>query len=140
MTRGVHGSDRVGFVPNLDPTRNFLVGKNRTRNRPGMLVGSAGLGHVGFSGSPVGFGFYRRCRYFDRIVKIWPNHDKISPNLVRSNGFQVNFCRRTLVFVCFHQRTPNIVGSFWLYAQVGLLEFWERKPANRPTDVGFYGR
>ena len=94
-------------------------------------------------------------------VEIWPDHDEslsnlneISPNLVefgldlnkislylvRSDGFQVNFHRRTPVFVCFRQRTPNIARIFWLYARFGLLGFWERKPANRTTNVGFYGR
>ena len=94
VIRSVYGSGRVGFVPDPDPTRNFRVGENRTRNfrvgenrtrnRPGMLVGSAGLGRVGFSSSPVSFGFYRRYRYFGQIREIWPDHDKISLNLVES--------------------------------------------------------
>ena len=44
-------------MPDPDLTQNFRVGENRTRNRPGILVGSVGSGHVGFSGSPVSFGF-----------------------------------------------------------------------------------
>ena len=84
VIRSVYGSGRVGFVPDPDPTRNFRVGENRTRNRPGMLVGSAGLGRVGFSSSPVSFGFYHRYRYFGQIREIWPDHDKISLNLVES--------------------------------------------------------
>ena len=63
-SKGVHGSGRVGFVPDLDPNLHFRVSQNRTRNRPEMLVGSAGSGRVRFSGSLVGFGFYLRCRYF----------------------------------------------------------------------------
>ena len=106
-------------------------------------------------------GFIAGAIILARSDKIWPDHDENSPDLneisldliksgpdldeislyfVQSDGFQVNFRRRTLVFVCFHQRTPNIARSFWLYARVRLLGFWERKPANRPTDVEFCGQ
>ena len=47
-TRGVHGSVRVGFVPNPDSTRMWRVNKKLTRNRPGDLVGFFGSGLVGF--------------------------------------------------------------------------------------------
>ena len=134
------------------------VGENGTRNWLEMLVRSAGLGRVGLQVVLVGFGFHRWCHHFGQIrqdlarswreltgsqrdlVKSRLDLDEISLYLVQSDGFQVNFRRRTPIFVCFHQRTPNIAGNFWLYARVRLLGFWERKPANRPTDVEFCGR
>ena len=45
---GEQGCPRVRFVLDLDSTRNFRVGENRTRNRLGMLVGSSGSGLVRF--------------------------------------------------------------------------------------------
>ena len=40
--RGVHGSVRVGFVPNPDSTRSGRVGENQTRNRPLITTGRVG--------------------------------------------------------------------------------------------------
>ena len=33
-SRGVHGSGRVGFVPDPDSTQNFRVGENETETNP----------------------------------------------------------------------------------------------------------
>ena len=56
-----------------------------------MLVELVGSGRVGFSGSPVGFGFHLWYCYFGWIhqdlagsVEIWLDHDKISLDLVES--------------------------------------------------------
>ena len=46
--RSVYRSGWVKFVPDSDSTWNFQVGENGTQNRLGMLVGSSGLGLVGF--------------------------------------------------------------------------------------------
>ena len=73
------------------------------------------------------------------LVESGLNLDEISSYLVRSDWFEVNFRWRTPVFVCFRQRTPNIFGSFWLYTQVELLGFWERKPPIDPQTSGFVG-
>ena len=48
LTRGVHGSGRVGFVPNPDSTRPSRVGKISTRNRPVSSSKSIGSGHIGY--------------------------------------------------------------------------------------------
>ena len=37
LPRGVYGSGRVEFVPNLDPTRASRVDENMTRNQPGWF-------------------------------------------------------------------------------------------------------
>ena len=42
MGRGVHGSGRVGFVPNPDSTRSGRVGENQTRNGPPITTGRVG--------------------------------------------------------------------------------------------------
>ena len=40
--RAVHGSVRVGFVPNPEPTRPDRLARNSTRRRPAWLIGSGG--------------------------------------------------------------------------------------------------
>ena len=62
-TRGVH---KLGLCPTQTRLETFEWVKTN-QNRPGMLVESAGSSRVGFSGSPVGFGFYLLCHYFGRI-------------------------------------------------------------------------
>ena len=76
--RGVHGSGRVGFVPNSDSTRMGQVNKKLTRNRPGDLVGFFGLGLVGFGLIRVGFGFITGN-------EIWPDPSRSDRNLAGSD-------------------------------------------------------
>ena len=40
VVRPVHGSVRVGFVPNPEPTRSDRLVRNSTRRRPAWLIGS----------------------------------------------------------------------------------------------------
>ena len=84
--RGVHGSARVGFVPNPDSTQQTWVGEIRTCNRPVWSFGSAGSGLVGFGCISGGFGFAIRglnlagfssksgriSTDLARSIKIWP--------------------------------------------------------------------
>ena len=44
LVRAVHGSDWVGFVPNLDSTRSGWVGENQTHNRLSITMGRVGSG------------------------------------------------------------------------------------------------
>ena len=148
-------------MPDPDSTRICRVGENGTRNRPGMLVGSVGSGCVRLRVVPIGFGFHCQCSHFGwirwdlarsrreltgsqrdlaRSRRIWTRSRQ---DLTVSHPIwwvSSKFSPENAVFVCFRWRTPNIARSFWLYARVGLLGFWERKPANRPTDVGFCGQ
>ena len=67
LTRGVHRSSQVEFVPDSNSTQICRVDENGTRNRPGMLVRSTDSGRVGLWIVPVGFGFHRWCRHFGQI-------------------------------------------------------------------------
>ena len=60
LTRGVHGSSWVGFVPNTDPTQIIRVEENVARNQPEEVVGFFGLGLVDFESHRVGFEFITR--------------------------------------------------------------------------------
>ena len=42
LGKAVHGSVRVGFVPNPEPTRPDRLARNSTRRRPAWLIGSGG--------------------------------------------------------------------------------------------------
>ena len=44
ISRGVHGSVRVGFVPNPEPTRSHRVERWTTRRRPPVTSGRVGSG------------------------------------------------------------------------------------------------
>ena len=70
LTRGVHGSSWVEFVPNTDPTQIIRVEENVARNQPGEVVGFLGLGLVGF-------GFITR-------EEIWPDPARSGRNLAES--------------------------------------------------------
>ena len=56
--RPVHGSVRVGFVPNLEPTRPDRLVRNLTRRRPAWLIGSdlqrTAVGSVGVGDLKIG--------------------------------------------------------------------------------------
>ena len=108
VCRGVHESGRVGFMPDPDSSRNFWVGENGTRNQLRMLVGSGGSGLVGFRVVLSGFELYRQWCYLAKSVEIWPDHDKISPDLANLMGFQVIFAwelQIPLIFVSFHWKS-----------------------------------
>ena len=94
LTRGVHGSSWVEFVPNTDPTQIIRVEENVARNQPGEVVGFLGSGLVGFGSHWVGFGFITReeiwpdparsgriCRDLDEI---WPDLARYCQNLAGS--------------------------------------------------------
>ena len=55
--RAVHGSSRVGLVPNPNSTRQHWVVKILTRNQLEWSFKSADLGHIGFRGVSIGFRF-----------------------------------------------------------------------------------
>ena len=143
-----------------------------------MLVRSAGSGHVRFSSSSVGFGFYLQLRYFGRFrrdladiwldpsrygrylagsIEIWPDHDKIlpaligsgldldeiSPNLVQSDGFQVNFHRIASNIAGFCMCSSNNlrispeVSRFMIGSSC--LSFGRAKPPTDLKALGFVG-
>ena len=77
LTRGVHGSSWVGFVPNTDPTQIIRVEENVARNQPGEVVGFFGSGLVGFGSQRVGFEFITR-------EEIWPDPTRSGRNLAES--------------------------------------------------------
>ena len=112
------GCPWVGFVLDPDLTQNFRVSQNRNRNRPKMLVGSAGSGCVRFSGSSVGFGFYLRCRYFGRIrrdlANIWPDPLRSGQITTRSRWISTRSRRISSdldqISTRFHRISSNIMG------------------------------
>ena len=59
------GCPWVRFVPNLDLTQIFRVGEKKNQNRPVIMVKSSSSG-------PSGFEFHCRCRYFSKLIEIWP--------------------------------------------------------------------
>ena len=77
LTRGVHGSSWVEFVPNTDPTQIIRVEENVARNQPGEVVGFFGSGLVGFGSQRVGFEFITR-------EEIWPDPTRSGRNLAES--------------------------------------------------------
>ena len=77
LTRGVHGSSWVGFVPNTDPTQIIRVEENVARNQPGEVVGFFGSSLVGFGSHRVGFGFITK-------EEIWPDPTRSGQNLAES--------------------------------------------------------
>ena len=77
LTRGVHRSSWVRFVPNTDPTQIIRVEENVARNQPGEVVGFLGSGLVGFGSHWVGFGFITR-------EEIWPDPARSGRNLAES--------------------------------------------------------
>ena len=77
LTRGVHGSSWVRFVPNTDPTQTIRVEENVARNQPGEVVGFFGSGLVGFGSQRVGFEFITR-------EEIWPDPTRSGRNLAGS--------------------------------------------------------
>ena len=137
VCRGVHESGRVGFMPDPDSSRNFWVGENGTRNQLRMLVGSGGLGLVGFRVVLSGFGLYRQWCYLAKSVEIWPDHDKISPDLANLMGFQVIFAwelQMPLIFVSFHWKSFEYHQRFlvlWLGRVARVLGEEIRQPTWR---------
>ena len=77
LTRGVHRSSWVRFVPNTDPTQIIRVEENVARNQPGEVVGFFGSGLVGFGSQRVGFEFITR-------EEIWPDPTRSGRNLAES--------------------------------------------------------
>ena len=61
-TRAAHGSVRVGFVPNPEPTRRNRVRKKCTRRRPAGVIGSDSSNHQQVAGGLVGVIDLRRQR------------------------------------------------------------------------------
>ena len=54
LGKAVHGSVRVGFVPNPEPTRPDRLARNSTRRRPAWLIGSGGSGGLDLQRTAVG--------------------------------------------------------------------------------------
>ena len=103
VARGVHGSGQVGFVPDLDSTRICWVGENGTHNRSEMLVGSAGSGSIELRVSSPMPSFWpdplRSGQITTRSQRDLATSRRIRTrsrqDLIRFDGFQVNFCLRT---------------------------------------------
>ena len=78
--RGVHGSGRVGFVPNPDSTRHYRVGKISTRNRPTGSFRSPGRVASVFGCKSVGFGFSDSLVFGRNLAgscQIWPDLTRV---------------------------------------------------------------
>ena len=54
LIRVVHGSVRIGFMPNSEPTRRNRAGKKCTRRQPVGVIGSDGSDHQRVAGESVG--------------------------------------------------------------------------------------
>ena len=120
-----------------------------------MLVGSSSSGLVGFRVVPLGFGLYHwvsGCITGDAIlarsIEIWPNHDEISPDLVRSGldldeispnlmGFQIILAGELQippVFVSFHWKSFEYRQRFlvlWSGRVARVLGEETRQPTQR---------
>ena len=72
------GCPRVGFVPNLDPTRIIWVEKNMARNRPGDLVRFFSSSLVGFGLYRFGYRVYRREQFLAGSGEFWPGFCRIT--------------------------------------------------------------
>ena len=143
--RGVHGSGRVRFVPDPEPTRIFRMGENQNRNRPILMVGLSGSGPSVFGFVLVGFGFPRRCRNFAWSGEIWSIFGRIRRIWTRSQWNIAGSCwiwwissrtslekqkyRRYLSF--FVEIPLNVAGCFDLMVGSGGSGFWGGNP---PTD------
>ena len=99
----------------------------------------------------------RYGQYLARFVEIWPDHDKIllalvgsgldldkiSPNLVQSDGFQVNFHRIAsniagfCMFSSKNLRISSEVSKFMIGS--GCLSFRRAKPPTDLKALGFVG-
>ena len=118
LIRGVHGSGRVGFVPNPDSTRMWRVNKKLTRNWPGDLVGFFGLGLVGFGLIQVGFGFITGD-------EIWPDPAISGQNLTGSFDIWPKYGRirqdRTEIWPDPSRSGRNLTGSFDIWPKYGWI-------------------
>ena len=99
----------------------------------------------------------RYGRYLARFVEIWPDHDKIlpalvgsgqdldkiSPNLVQSYGFQVNFHRiasNIAGFCMFSSKNLQISPKIsWFMIESGCSSFGRAKPPTDLKALGFVG-
>ena len=77
--RGVHGSSRVGFVPNPDSTRSGRVGENQTRNRPPITTGRVGSDSEKRSVGSVETDEQRQWAEENETCRIWLEENKTSP-------------------------------------------------------------
>ena len=68
--RAVHGSVRVGFVPNPEPTHRNWMRKKCIRRRPARVIGSDGSDHQQVVGGSVGVIDLRRQREKDEKTQI----------------------------------------------------------------------
>ena len=82
-TRAIHGSVRVGFVPNLEPAHRNRVEKKGTRCRPAKVIGSGGSEHQWVASGSVGFETVRKWWKKHRSDKNLTGFDEISPNPVK---------------------------------------------------------
>ena len=109
--RGVHGSGRVGFVPNPDSTRMWRVNKKLTRNRPGDLVGFFGSGLVGFgfiTGDKTWPDSVRSGRNLTGSCNIWPKYSWIRRD-------------RTEIWPDPSRSGRNLTGSFYIWPKSGWI-------------------
>ena len=118
LIRGVHGSVRVGFLPNPDSTRMWRVNKKLTRNRPGDLVGFFGSGLVGFGLIRVGFGFITGD-------ETWPDSARSGRNLTGSCDIWPKYSRirrdRTEIWPDPSRSGRNLTGSFDIWPKSGWI-------------------
>ena len=82
-------------------------------------------------------------RYLAGSVEIWPDHNKILPDLIQSDGFQVNFHRiasNIAGFCMFSSKNLRIspeVAGFMIGS--GCSGFGRGKPPTDPKASGFVG-
>ena len=82
--RGVHGSGRVGFGPNPDPTRRSRVEGGGTRNRPPASLGRVGFGFGWCSGGSVGVESRRILQTSPESARILPESARMSPESAKT--------------------------------------------------------
>ena len=164
QSRPVHGSVRVGFVPNPEPTQPDQVGKLSTHRRPseksirmGWNINKQRSGSVGVEiqkikkirlendenrSNPLSF-FRKQPRSRLDLAKSRRIQPRTQLDLAKSRRIQSRSSQKT------SQNSPelsNMPGSgfltgLWVFtSQFGFFGFWGGKPANRPAGYGFWRR
>ena len=88
ISKAVHKSVRVGFVPNPEQTCRNRVEKKGTRRQPAWVIESGSSEHQRVAGESVGFKMVRKRWKKHRSVENLTEFYQISPNLAKiSPGF-----------------------------------------------------
>ena len=116
--RGIHGSVRVGFVPNPEPTRSHWVGGWTTRRRSPTTLGRVRSGSGGQRSGRLKSEWVSTSRSSLNLHRKSPNLHRISPNLcwifVGSVDFSLDLCDNHGIEARKTTSSPNLNENFHL--------------------------